>query len=169
MDKYGVHVRAERGTLRNFNGFKVNFKSIKSISYDSEANLWNNADYTVHHPSMHWLYERPSFHHSTLPLAGIVHRGSLQLILTSGRLFRHELQFFPPEKRTCDELNFIHGGSLPLRGKIISLSRERNWDSVYYFASPSSRDRTNDYNPNLSSEFSPSDRPHLPICTCCQL
>lgn len=155
--------------MGNNYGFQVNFKGIKSISFDYESYRWESNVDLSRTSSLHWLYEKPSYHHPRLPLAGVLDDRSLRITLKSGRLFRDELNFFPPEKRTCDGLNFLRGGPLPLRGTVLNDSRESNWDSVFHFASLSYRDKTDDYNPDLTDEFAQTSLRVLPICKCPQM
>lgn len=166
--KFGIHVRSS-SLITNYKGFHINFKILKSVSYDYETSRCAlNIDFT-RQANLHWLFERSSFHHPCLPIAGVFHERFLNIILKSGRLFKEELNLFPPHRRTCDRLNFIHGGPLPLRGVVLNSSKESNWDSVFHFASLSYRDRTDDHNPDLHSEFAQNNIEILPICTCPQV
>lgn len=168
VTKFGIYARCD-SKMGNYYGFQINFRHLKSLSFDYESYRWASCIDFSRMPSLHWLYERPSYHHPTLPLAGVLHDRSLMIILKSGRLFRDELNFFPPEKRTCDGLNFLRGGPLPLRGTVLNVSRESSWDSVYHFASLSYRNRTDDYNPDLTNEFAQNYLCYTPICQCPQL
>lgn len=160
----GIHVRSgQNWTPRNH--FKVNTRAAEYlVSTHNHRSSFNPA--VPGKPCRNLLYDCSSFHHPRAPLAAVLRDGYLEILIKSSRLYKHEIEFYPPQHRTCDGFDFEYGFP-PLRGKISANNNIcRDWEAVYEGAISYGHANNSDICPPLMTEFRTMHPSNRTVCNC---